>query len=271
MKVVIPVLLLLVAVAIAGTAAWFYLAWSFRGGGSDVPMEQRPLPPFTRIVVEGFADVMLVQGSVEAVSVESPGKLPARLRADVSDGTLTISHDPSRRWWSGFFGAGGRPARITITFRELEALGATGTVKVRSEGIKAERFRVTASGATSLKIAALYTKELTVSGSGAMRIEIAGKATEQRVSISGAGDYRAAELASEDARVSVSGAGKVVVQAEKTLRIGLSGAGLVEYLGNPKVTHSISGAGRVRRRDAGENTYIVAYDPSAPVSPPSGR
>jgi hypothetical protein len=62
MKVVIPVLLLLVAVAIAGTAAWFYLAWSFRGGGSDVPMDQRPLPPFTRIVVEGFADVMLVQG-----------------------------------------------------------------------------------------------------------------------------------------------------------------------------------------------------------------
>ena len=62
----------------------------------------------------------------------------------------------------------------------------------------------TASGATSLKIAALDTKELTVSGSGAMRIELAGKATEQRVSISGAGDYRAAELASEDARVSVS-------------------------------------------------------------------
>ncbi len=134
MKVVIPVLLLLVAVAIAGTAAWFYLAWSFRGGGSDVPMEQRPLPPFTRIVVEGFADVMLVQGAAEAVSVESPARLPVRLRADVSDGTLTISHDPARRWWSGFFGAGGRPARITITFRELEAIGATGRSRSAPRG-----------------------------------------------------------------------------------------------------------------------------------------
>ncbi|MEO8304220.1 MAG: head GIN domain-containing protein [Betaproteobacteria bacterium] len=270
MKVVMPVLVLLVAIAVAATAAWFYVAWSFRGGAADGPMEQRALPPFTRIVIEGYADVTLVQGDAESVSYDAQSRPQTRGRADVKDGTLTIANDASRSWWSNFFGGGGRPARVTVTFRELEAIGAAGAVKLRAERLTSQRLLVSASGATSLKIAGLETRELAVNGSGAMKIELAGRATEQRVSISGAGDYRAADLVSEDARVSVSGAGRVVIQAEKTLKIGLSGAGSVEYLGNPKVTQSISGAGRVKRRDAAETGRYVAYASATSVSPPSG-
>jgi Putative auto-transporter adhesin, head GIN domain len=117
---------------------------------------------------------------------------------------------------------------------------------------------VSASGATSLKIADLDTKLLSPTGSGAMKAELAGRATEQRVAISGAGDYRAADLVSEDARVAVSGAGNVVVRVEKTLRVGITGAGSVEYLGDPTVTQQISGAGRVRRREAAAERPEIA-------------
>ena len=237
MKVVFPILGILAAIAIAVSLAWFYLVWSFRGGGEAV-IEDRALPPFSQIVIEGFADVAVVQGDSETVRVEAAQKQLAGVRARVSGGTLTITQGASRSWWSGFFGGGGRGARVRVTFRELEAIGA--------------------SGATSLKIDGLDAKELSVSGSGAMKVELAGRVAEQRVSISGAGDYRAADLASEDARVSVSGAGRVVVQVEKTLKIGLSGAGAVEYIGNPKVTQQISGAGRVKRRNASDAAHIVA-------------
>lgn len=270
MKVVMPVLLILIAIAVAASAAWFWLAWSFRSGASDGPMAQSALPPFKRIVIEGYANVTLVQGDAESISYDAQSRPQARGRAQVRDGTLTIANDASRGWWSNFFGGGGRPVRVTVTFRELEAIGAAGAVKVRAERLAAPRLNVSASGATSLRITGLETAELAVSGSGAMKIELAGRATEQRVSISGAGDYRAADLVSEDARVSVSGAGRVVVQAAKTLKIGLSGAGSVEYLGNPKVTQSISGAGRVKRRDAAETGRYVAYSSAASVSPPSG-
>ena len=91
-----------------------------------------------------------------------------------------------------------------------------------------------------------------------MKVEVAGRATSQTIDISGAGSYRATELASNDARVMVSGAGRVIVQAEKTLRIDLSGAGSVEYIGNPKVTQKISGAGRVKRRDAATSVPELA-------------
>jgi hypothetical protein len=257
MKVVFAILGILAATAIAVSFAWFYLLGSFRGGGGEVAVEEHPLPPFSRVVVEGFADVTLVQGASEAVRVEAGSKQLPSMRVEVSNGALTISNGAFRSWWSGFFGLGGRGARITVTFRDLDAVAATGAVKIRAEGVKVNRLKVTASGATSLRIGNLDANELSMSGSGAMRAELSGRVGEQRVSISGAGDYRAGKLASEDARVSVSGAGRVVVQVEKTLRIGLSGAGSVEYIGDPKVTQSISGAGRVRRRDAAESVRVL--------------
>ena len=259
MKRVIPVLLILVAIAVSVSLAWFYLVWTFPRAGGDAPTEHMALPPFNRIVIDGFADVTLIQGSAESASVEATSRHLPRVRAQVSGGTLTIANAQSRHWWTGFFGGGARPARVTVTVRELEAISASGAVKLRADGLKTDRLKVSASGATSLKISNLDTKELSISGSGAMKIELAGRATEQRISISGAGDYRAADLATEDARVSVSGAGRVVVKAEKTLKIDLSGAGSVEYFGNPKVTQQISGAGRVKRRDAGTISPAIAW------------
>src|SRR5262249_50374704 len=158
-----------------------------------------------------------------AVRIEAGAKQLPSMRAEVSAGTLTISNGAARSWWSGFFGFGARGSRITVTFRDLDTVAAAGAVKIRAEGLKADRLKVSASGATSLKLANLNARELSVTGSGAMRAELSGRVGEQRVSISGAGDYRAADLASDDARVSVSGAGRVVVQVEKTLKIGLSG------------------------------------------------
>jgi hypothetical protein len=265
MKSVIRVPLIVIAVAIVASLAWLYLSMTFPRAGGDMLAEQRTLPPFSRIAVEGLVDVMLVQGSTESVSVEAPSKHLAGVRTDVSDGTLTIATNQTRRWWSNFFGGATRPARVTVNFRTLDAIEAAGMVKLRADQLRTERLKVSASGATSLKIASLDAKELAVSGAGAMKFEIAGRATEQRVAISGAGDYRAADLASDDARVSVSGAGRVVVRVEKTLKIGLSGAGSVEYLGNPKVTQSISGAGRVKRREAAETPHTIAQ-PAAQAS-----
>ena len=258
MKVVFAVLGILAAMAIAVSLAWFYLVWSFRGGGGEMVVEERAVAPFSRVAIEGFADVTLVQGESETVRVEAAQKRLAGVRTQVSGGTLTIAHGASRSWWSSFFGGGGRSTRVTVSFRQLDTISAAGTVKIRADSLKADRLKVSASGATSLRIDDLDAKELSVSGSGAMRVELAGRVNEQRVSISGAGDYRAADLASDDARVSVSGAGRVVVQVEKTLKIGLSGAGSVEYIGDPKVTQQISGAGRVKRRDAADAVRIIA-------------
>ena len=245
-------LVVVLAVAVAAGAAWLVLSRGFDGSGSKVTTERRTLPPFARIVIEGQPDVTLVQGAAEGLVVEVPSRHQARVRAEVRDGTLVVTASDSRRWWSRLFGGGTRAPRITVTFRDLDALQVAGAVKIRADGLKADRLAITATGAASLKLAGLDVGELSVEGAGAIKAELAGRAVVQKVAISGAGSYRAADLASDRAAIAVSGAGRVVVHAEKTLSVALSGAGVVEYLGDPEVKQEISGAGRVRKRDAAE-------------------
>jgi hypothetical protein len=247
---------LLVLVLIAGSvaAAWFVLERSFgRGGGAhggSLATVERALPPFTKLHVAGIADIRLVQGAADSVTLEGPENELARMRTEVRDGTLEIANRGRTGFFSFVFGGGPRPLRATVTFRELQGIEASGAVKLRSDGLKADALKLAISGEGSLAMAGLDVRELAVVVSGAVKADIAGRATDQRIAISGAGAYRAAELASENAKVAVSGAGKVVVNASKTLKVDISGAGTVDYLGNPKVTQEISGVGRVRRRDS---------------------
>ena len=254
-RLLLPLVVLL-AIAAAVAAAWFALDRSFRGAGAlrggEMTVEQRSLPPFTRIAVDGLAEITLVQGAAEAVSFEAPAKQLPRVRLDVRDGTLRIRNESSGNFLSFLFGGGTRPIRATVTFRDLNAVEVSGSVKLRADGWKTDKLALTVSGEGTMRIADLDCQDLAISASGAVKAEIAGRATDQRIAISGAGDYRAAALASDNARVSVSGAGKVVINAAKTLKVSISGAGSVDYLGDPKVTQDISGMGRVKRRDSAE-------------------
>jgi hypothetical protein len=109
---------------------------------------------------------------------------------------------------------------------------------------------VAARGATSLRIGELDAKALVIDGSGACKMEVSGRTVAQTIEISGAGDYRAEDLASDTAKLAVSGAGRVVVRVSKTLDVDLSGVANVDYIGDPKVTRRVSGMGRIKQRDA---------------------
>jgi len=245
-------LLLVIVLAVAVAAAWFALDRSHPRRPGAVAVEERNVPAFSRIRVDGTADVVLVQGAGPAVSVEASGRSLPDIRTEVRDGTLVIQNSERRRWWSLVFGGGSRPPRIVVTFSNLDAISAAGTVNIRSDALKLDRLAISAAGAASLKLAGLDARVLVVDGSGAIRADLSGRVSEQSISMSGAGDYRAAGLASERARIAVSGAGRVVVNATRSLDVEISGAGTVDYIGNPEVTKKVSGAGRVKRRDAAQ-------------------
>ena len=241
------IILAIVAIAIAGAAAvvGWYDSWKSSGGGGATAEQE--LPPFDRVAVEGFTDVTLIQGSAEAIALKGSPDYLRGLRLDVTDGTLTIANSHARRWWLDFMGDV-KPARVTLTYRKLNALTVEGAGSVRVDRLATDRLSVSASGATSVRITGLEANDLTVTGSGALKMQVAGRTVSQKIRISGAGDYQAAKLDSQTASVAVSGAGRVVVRAQKALDIGVSGAGSVEYFGDPKVTQDIRGVGSVRRR-----------------------
>jgi hypothetical protein len=273
MKRMLLPLLLLVAIAIAVAAAWYVVDRAFSGRasvrGGAVVSETRPLEAFSRLGIDGLAEVTLVQGTAEAITIEAPAKQLPRVRADVHDGMLTIGNTGSRGFLGGLFGGGPRPARVTITFRTLDGIRASGAVKLKTEGLKTQALAVDVSGAASLSMAGLDAQSLAFAGSGATKTELAGRVQDQKISISGAGDYRAQNLLTDTARVSVSGAGKVIVNAAKTLDVSISGAGSVDYLGNPQVSERISGAGRVRKRESalGHSAIAESFVPAPTRAP----
>jgi hypothetical protein len=214
---------------------------------ADVPAPgaDQDLVPFQAVQVGGRAEVVLEQGKVEHLRVE---RLPddARVHAKVTNGTLRIEVEDRRPWWLALSGAR-TPARVIVTFHELRALSLSGGVDVEAGSWRADEVRVSASGGTRLRVGALQTRMLRVDGSGALRAELAGTATAQRVSISGAAEYDASRLASETASVEVSGAAKVRLEVSRTLDAEVSGAATIEYLGDPQVHSRVSGVGRIIR------------------------
>jgi putative autotransporter adhesin-like protein len=251
-------LVILLAIAFAVAAAWYVLERGFRAGdsaiGSEATSEQRSLPPFTRLEIGGMADITLVQGDSESIRYETAGR-GEKVTVGVQYGTLRIGSRSTRGFWSFLFGGGARAVRATITFRKLEAVDVSGAVKLRADGWKADKLAFSVSGEGALRIEGLDVNELGIAVSGTVKAELSGRAAEQRIAISGAGNYRAPELTSDSARVAVSGAGKVLVNVAKTLKIAIAGAGTVEYIGDPKVSQEISGVGRVRRREAAREAF----------------
>lgn len=220
--------------------------------------EHHPLAPFHQLEIGGDADVTIVQGGIEAIDIAAPRR--ATVDANVSDGRLVVRSRDGRRWWQRLLNreSASKSAAITVHLRSLDTLVLSGSVNVNAPRLQADALRVTASGGTHLTIDALDATSLRVDGSGALDANLAGRVTEQHVSISGAGTYRAERLIATDATVSVSGVGNVVVHAERNLRASISGAGLIEYLGDPKVIEQVSGIGRVRRREPSAPTVHVA-------------
>ena len=218
----------------------------------------RALPPFHRLDLSGSAEIELVQSDAESVSLPAGASRSGYLSAEVRDGTLYIESADASHWWDTVIGDGGRTQKVVVSFKNLDAITAAGTMRLRADRLKADSLKVSGAGGTVIRIDDLAARELRLSGSGALRADLAGRVSEQNVTISGAGDFRGAKLVSQDATVTVAGAGKVVVNAEKTLKATISGAGSVEYLGDPQVTERVSGAGRVRRREAASHVRSVA-------------
>jgi hypothetical protein len=242
-------LALLAAVVVALAAAWHTLAGR-AGAGERVVAEAPPVGPFTQVALTGFAELVLVQGDREAVTIESSPRTSARLRVRSADGRLSIDAIEDRPWWAFLAGGGARPPKITVHFRKLEALDVAGAVKVAAESIEAQDLAIDASGAATVSVDRLRANSLRFSGSGAVKGEFAGALVDQTISIAGAGDYRASGLESQTARVFVSGAGRAVLNVAKSLDAEISGAGSIDYLGNPVVRDRISGAGRINRRSS---------------------
>jgi len=222
-----------------------------RAEAADAVRETRDAKGFTRIEIDGQAEVTLRQGTVEGLTIQASEQALRHIETSVSNRTLVIEITEQRRWWDWMIGGGStRTPRIVIDVIQLDRIEAAGSVRFTAASLKSDDLRIDFAGACTLTIGDLQASRLRLDGAGAVKAELAGKVTSQFVDLSGASSYVAPGLVSDSASLQVSGAGKAFVNAVKTLKVEIAGAGVVTYLGDPKIEQEISGVGKISRAEA---------------------
>jgi Putative auto-transporter adhesin, head GIN domain len=102
------------------------------------------------------------------------------------------------------------------------------------------------SGAGDVKVIDVASDSLTLALNGAANVEANGKATNLAVSMNGAGNMDLTRLEAGSATVAVNGAGSMDVNATGSLNATVNGVGSINYYGKPaQVTTAINGVGSI--------------------------
>lgn len=196
------------------------------GGAATSPggvkTESRQASDFTAVELQGLGDLTIEQTGTESLTIEAEADVLPKLTSDVSAGTLRLGIKPNTSVQTA------TPIKYRLTVRDLTGVSIYGSGSASASKVTTSRF------AAQIK------------GSGT--ITIGGTADTQQITITGSGQYRAAELASKTATATMSGNGNAEVTVADQLRVTIIGSGLLTYHGNPTVDQNITGPGKVIKK-----------------------
>ncbi len=179
--------------------------------------------------------------------IEGDENLLGKVKADVHEGVLSIIYDQDDADWSDIHWISAEhDIRYFVTLEHLRVLTLEGTGSFHGENLKGEGLSIAHSGSGVMNLTGLHYHELDVDLSGLGEIQLEGEIQKQNLDLSGAGNYQAENLKSQEANVTLSGSGLVRIWVEEELNADLSGAGSIEVKGDPKVEESNTGVGRIK-------------------------
>jgi len=132
----------------------------------------------------------------------------------------------------------------TVGLRELLV---NGPGEVAAHGFSGSDFSLRSLGPAAVKVTGLDVDKLKVEMQGSGTMELAGRATKERMKIAGSGQYRAGDLAADSVEVKLDGSASVEVMAHDKLDVQIAGSGSVRYRGEPKLSSSVSGSGSIAK------------------------
>lgn len=170
---------------------------------SDKDMETRTYEAvaFTGIRTQGAYDVKFTQADTVSVKVSAKADVIESLVVEVKDGILVLS-------------TSGKPirsdVRAVITCPALTSIEADGAVDLEISKLVTESLSIVVNGAGDVDVEGLEAGKLEVEVNGAGDVELAGKTGDCSLSIAGAGDIDARDLAvSGSFTKSVRGVGNI--------------------------------------------------------------
>lgn len=209
--------------------------------------ENRNVGSFNALNVSSIFNVYISDGNSASVQIQASHDILRYITTEVVSGTLVIKLNKAPEKWE----IQGKKRRIDISVSKsnLTSIGASGSVDVYGLGtIKAGNLRVSASGASDVKIKAEVSGVLTCTASGSSDIEIKGTGNSATIKASGSSDVEMKHFVLKSAKVMVSGASDATVNATEYLDLSASGSSDIKYYGEPKrVDVRKSGASDIER------------------------
>lgn len=194
--------------------------WGVRGNGR-MRDESRKVTEFRKIEAGGAFSIYVKVGQAPSLRISAEENLLRYIRTTVKGNTLVI--DTKRNI------SPRKEIRIEITTPSLTDLEVSGANNVEVEDISGAEFNVELSGAGN--------------------VDLKGEVEKLRIELSGAGNIDSRYLKASEVRISVSGAASADVYATKYLDASVSGVGSIDYYGNPEKTKTdVSGVGSITRK-----------------------
>lgn len=208
-------------------------------GSGNVITEERDVSGFDSVNMSGFGEVLITQGNIESLTIETDDNLMQYIESSVRGNTLYLEFqdntipDPSDK------------ITFNLNVIDLGALDLSGAGSFIIESLETPSLEITFSGAGNIDLDSLIADRVSTRVSGAGDIRMTGDVGTQDILIEGVGRYSAPDLESAQATVRIEGAGSVVIWVLEELDLTVQGAGNVDYYGNPTVTQNIEGGGSI--------------------------
>jgi len=229
-----------VVFVLAASAAAF-ASGDFEGiaGSGSIQGQDRAVPAFQAVVVEGSGTLTVRQGPPGPVHVETDDNLLPLVRTEVVGGVLHLGFVPDAHVMHV------TRLEFTVSAPTVTALtvAGSGTIQAASP-LRGDSLALDIRGSGTIACdAQVSSLELGIGGSG--RIQTGGTADHIVVTIEGSGTVKARGLASTTAEVKISGSGDAVVFVTRALDVSINGSGNVRYGGGARTTVHSSGSGSV--------------------------
>lgn len=207
-------------------------------GSGTARTETRKVQGFDRVALAGPGTLTIDQGSSEGLTITADDNVLSNLRSDVSGGTLQLGPRPNTEIRAS-----------TIHYRlqaiRLDTISLDGAAGVEAGRLRADQFDLRADGSGSVEVVGLQVSQLKISIAGSSLVNMSGQATDQTITMSGSGRYRADDLRSQRASVQMTGSGLCTLRVSDRLDVSISGSGHVTYVGSPTVQTHVTGSGGV--------------------------
>ena len=234
---------LLCGLAILVLLTWGCCPLTIIDGSGNVTEESRDVVTFHRLSLSSQGEVIVVQTGQESLTIEIDDNLFEHIRSEVRDGTLYLGLSPLGK---KAVLRTTQPIRFRVNVKTLDSIAVSGSGLVRAAALETEILKIEVSGPGSAIVEAVSARSLGAAVSGSGQIQVGGAVATQAVTVSGSGNYRAANLRSVSASAIVSSSGSATLWAADALTAEVSGSGTIFYYGAPTITESISGSGGLK-------------------------